>query len=109
MRPLIMHRDTDNAVLCFTDPKLDKGRHTAAEPGGIVSTAIQHLHHGHRAGSAVLIAPGRTSDFLSDRLLTKKPHQQKVDQAPTLAGRRRRTDVSSAQTARVRQRRSIVS
>lgn len=43
MHLFITHQDTDNVDLCFTDPKLDKEMHTAAEPGAIVSTAIKHL------------------------------------------------------------------
>lgn len=43
MRLFIIHMDTDNVVLCFADPKLDKEMHTAAEPGAIVSTTIKYL------------------------------------------------------------------
>lgn len=43
MHLVIIHMDTDNVVLCFTDSKLDKETHTAAEPGAIASTTIKHL------------------------------------------------------------------
>lgn len=43
MNLCIVHMDTDNVVLCVTDPELDKEMHTATEPGAIVSTTIKHL------------------------------------------------------------------
>lgn len=49
----MMHTDTDNVVLCFTDPKLDKETHRDAEPGGIVSTNIKHLP----TTTAALVSP----------------------------------------------------
>lgn len=43
MNLCIVHMDTDNVVLCVTDPELDKEMHTSTEPGAIVSTTIKHL------------------------------------------------------------------
>lgn len=47
MHLILVQTDSDSVVLCFTDLKVNKETHTAAEPGAIVATTILPFFHGN--------------------------------------------------------------